>query len=53
LILGGLALGVWTQRSSVEDCAQQVKARGVLGDTTEVECSFLGTDVKVPPATVP
>ena len=29
LVLAGLALGVWTQRSNLEDCAQLVKDRGV------------------------
>jgi hypothetical protein len=47
LIIGGLAFGVWTQRSSLQDCAGKVKARGLLGDTTDVTCSFLGSDVKV------
>ena len=50
LIIGGLAFGVWTQRSSLQDCADKVKARGVLGDTTDVTCSFLGSDINVPPA---
>jgi len=47
LIVGGLALGVWTQRSSLEDCASKVKARAALGDTSDVTCTFLGTDIKV------
>jgi hypothetical protein len=50
VILGGLAFGVWTQRSSLEDCASKVKARGLLGDTSDVTCTFLGTDIKVAPA---
>ena len=48
LLVGGLAFGVWTQRSSLQTCADKVKARGVLGDTTDVTCSFLGSDIKVP-----
>ena len=47
LLVGGLAFGVWTQRSSLQDCADKVKARGLLGVTTDVTCSFLGSDVKV------
>ena len=50
LLIGGLAFGVWTQRSSLQDCADKVKARGVLGDTTDVTCSFLGSEINVPPA---
>ena len=51
LVLGGLALGVWTQRSNLVDCAQQVKDRGVA-DTT-VECKLFGTSVDVPAAPAP
>ena len=47
VIVGGLAIGVWTQRSSLQDCADKVKARGALGATTDVTCAFMGTDVKV------
>jgi hypothetical protein len=47
VILGGLVFGVWTQRSSLQECADKVKARGLLGDTTDVTCSFLGSDVNV------
>lgn len=50
VIVGGLAFGIWTQRSSLEDCAAKVKARGALGDTTDVTCSFLGSDINVPSA---
>lgn len=50
LLIGGLAFGVWTQRSSLQDCAEKVKARGVVGDTSDVTCSFLGSDINVPPA---
>jgi hypothetical protein len=47
IIVGGLALGVWTQRSSLENCASKVRARAALGDTSDVSCSFLGSDIKV------
>jgi hypothetical protein len=53
VILGGLAFGMWTQRSSLEDCAAKVKARGVLGDTTPVTCTFVGSDIKVVPGSTP
>lgn len=49
IIVGGLALGVWTQRSSLENCANKVKARAALGDTTDVTCTFMGSDIKVSP----
>ena len=44
VILALLALLVWTQRSSLDECAQKVREGGVRGDTT---CSFLGRDVRV------
>jgi hypothetical protein len=53
VIVGGLAFGVWTQRSSLQACAQKVEDRGVLGTPAPVTCSFLGSDIKVPAATVP
>ena len=50
VLIGGLAFGVWTQRSALQDCADKVKTRGILGDTTDVTCTFLGSDINVPPA---
>lgn len=48
VIVGGLAFGIWTQRSSLQDCAAKVKERAALGDTSDVTCSFLGSDINVP-----
>lgn len=47
VVIGGLAFGVWTQRSSLQDCAKQVRERVAVGDTTDVTCTFLGTEIKV------
>ena len=47
VLIGGLAFGVWTQRSSLQDCAKRVRERVAVGNTTDVSCSFLGTDIKV------
>ena len=47
VLVGGLAFGVWTQRSSLQDCADQVKDRAALGDTSDVVCSFLGSDITI------
>lgn len=44
VILGLLALLVWTQRSALDECADKVREGGVRGDTT---CSFFGTDVRI------
>ena len=53
VIVGGLAFGVWTQRSSLQSCAQKVENRGVVVNQAPATCSFLGSDIKVPAATVP
>lgn len=48
VILGLLAVVVWTQRSSLQECADKVRAEAetdsALVDTT---CSFLGRDVTI------
>jgi hypothetical protein len=44
VILGLLAVLVWTQRSSLDDCADRVRAAGFSDDTT---CSFFGRDVTI------
>ena len=46
LIFAGLAFGVWTQRSSLQDCAGKVRDRGATTNT-DVTCSFLGSDVNI------
>jgi hypothetical protein len=45
VILGLLALLVWTQRSSLSECADKVREAGLRGDTT---CAFLGYDIEIP-----
>jgi hypothetical protein len=50
VVMAGLALLVWSQRASLEDCAQRVRDRQALGDKSDVTCSFFGTDVNVPAA---
>jgi protein-S-isoprenylcysteine O-methyltransferase Ste14 len=45
VILGLLALLVWTQRASLDECADKVREGRLTGvDTT---CSFFGLDVKI------
>jgi hypothetical protein len=46
VIMGGLAFGVWTQRSSLQDCADKVRDRGTAVGS-DVTCSFLGSDVNI------
>jgi hypothetical protein len=44
LVLGGLALGVWTQRNDLEHCADQVKISG-----STASCHLFGRDFKLTP----
>lgn len=44
VIVGLVALLVWTQRSSLDECADKVREGGIRGDTT---CSFFGRDVRI------
>ena len=46
LVLGLLAVLVWTQRASLDDCANRVKAdrAAAPADTT---CTFLGQDITI------
>ena len=58
LLLAGLALGVWTQRSRLQDCSQRVKDKAAVGDFSSTTCEFFGTEVHIPdvdptPTTVP
>lgn len=49
VILGLLALLVWSQRSSLDTCADKVRAEVRAAGTLRVEttCSFLGRDVQI------
>ncbi len=49
LVMVGLAVAVYSQRASLQDCAD--KAKSNLGD--EVSCTFFGTEVKVPAVDTP
>ena len=44
LILGLLAVLVWTQRAALDECADKVKVAGFTGDTT---CTFFGRDIQI------
>ncbi|MEY2582958.1 MAG: hypothetical protein QOE09_2807 [Ilumatobacteraceae bacterium] len=53
VIVGGMALGVWTQRSSLQDCASKVRSRTGVNATTDVTCTFLGSDIRVSSLSAP
>ena len=44
VILGLLAVLVWTQRTSLEECADKVREGGIQVDTT---CDFFGREVPI------
>lgn len=44
IIMVLLALLVWSQRSSLDECADKVREGGIRGDTT---CAFFGRDIKI------
>ena len=46
LLLVGLGLGVWTQRSNLQDCADRAKDKVTAGADT-VKCKFFGSEVSV------
>lgn len=45
VIFAALAIGVWTQRSAVTQCASDAKSNALSADTT---CTFFGADVSIP-----
>ena len=53
VILGLLALLVWTQRSSLDECADKVKTAAAAGAQTggaqgiDTTCSFFGRDIQI------
>lgn len=42
VILAALAIGVWTQRQSLQSCADKVRA-----GTSEATCRFFGADITI------
>ncbi len=46
VILGLLALLVWTQRASLQECADKVRAVRATADV-DTTCSFLGRDIEI------
>ena len=49
IILGLLALLVWTQRASLQECSDKVRAAGVNVNDPDVDttCSFFGRDIEI------
>lgn len=49
-VMVALALGAWSQRAEISDCAKAVRDQAAPGATVEVKCTFFGQDldIKVP-----
>lgn len=48
VLCAGLVFAVWTQRSSLQDCADKAQAQAeALDTTTPLTCTFFGRDVEV------
>jgi protein-S-isoprenylcysteine O-methyltransferase Ste14 len=47
LLMVGLALGVWTQRTNLQDCAKRAQERYDAGVAGELTCTFFGSDITI------
>lgn len=47
VLMAALAIGVWTQRTSLQDCATKAKDQAEELSTTAITCTFFGTEVEV------
>jgi hypothetical protein len=47
-LIGGLAVAVWSQRESVQDCADRVGTTLQAGAIDDATCTFFGRPVTVP-----
>jgi hypothetical protein len=47
VLFGGLAVLVWSQRQSLQDCADRVGGTLAAGAVDDTTCTFFGRDVTV------
>lgn len=48
VLMLGLGLGVWTQRTNLQDCGDRAKARVEAGGAEgSIKCEFFGSEVSV------
>jgi hypothetical protein len=47
LLMVGLALGAWTQRSNLQDCYQRAQERYDASVRPGLTCNFFGSDVTI------
>lgn len=53
LVFAGFALGVWTQRTNLVDCADRARDKVAVGDASDTACTFFGATITVPGVDVP
>lgn len=57
VLFAALAFAVWTQRATLQDCADLLRTNLAQGtdvlDTADEECSFFGFSVSIPASTTP
>lgn len=47
VLMVAIALGGWSQRTSIIDCADKVTAQATAGTTVDATCTFFGQDITV------
>ncbi|MGH9133941.1 MAG: hypothetical protein ACRDZZ_08405 [Ilumatobacteraceae bacterium] len=47
IVLGLLAVLIWSQRTSLDDCADRVEASLASGVRTDTTCTFLGQSITI------
>jgi uncharacterized membrane protein len=47
LLLAGFALGAWTQRTNLQDCATEAREKAAVGITSGLTCNFFGNDITI------
>ena len=53
LVFAGFALGAWTQRANLVDCAERARDKVAVGDASDTACTFFGASITVPGIDVP
>ena len=47
VLMVAIALGGWSQRTSIVDCADKVTAQATAGTTVDAQCTFFGQNITV------
>jgi len=47
VVLLAIAIAFFSQRASIEECAQNVRDQAANGQISTIQCTFFGQDIKV------